>query len=286
MDQPPDLEPARASPRLQRATGRLRLGVRSADGMPRIADLFEAGGVRWRFPHRAPTAPLEAALLNTAGGLAGGDHLDLAVSLLPQAQAVVTSQAAERVYRSLGPPTSIEARLTLAAETSLLFLPQETILYDNARLRRRHTITLDADSSLFLCDALVFGRHAKGERLTHGLLDDRWTLIRNGRLVWTEATRLDGPIDTLLQRPAIAAGARAVASVLAVGPAFARDLDSWRAAVDKCGVRAAACEVRGLIRVRLFAATGGELKAAMIRLLEELATVLGPTVRPPRAWLC
>ena len=286
MDHPPDLDTAAAPPRLQRASGRLRLAVRSVDGASRLADLFETGGVRWRFPYRARGEPCEAVLVNTAGGLAGGDRLHAAVELLPRARALVTSQAAERVYRSPGDPSMIETRLDLAVDAGLVLLPQETILFDGARLRRRHTITMAPGGSLFLCDALVFGRHARGERVVSGLLDDRWSLTYDGRLLWSEATRLEGPIDTLLQRPAVAAGARAVGSILAAGPMFARDLDSWRAAVDKCGVRAAACELRGLIRARLFAATGGELKAALIRLLDALAESLGPTVRPPRAWHC
>lgn len=266
--------------------GVLRLAVGAVDGASRLRDLHEAGGLRLRFPHRMAKAPLEAITVNTAGGLVAGDTITVATEIGDAAEAVVTSQAAERVYRSAGPVALVRTSLRVRGCGRLAWLPQETILYDRASLVRRTEIALDPNASLLLCDMLVFGRHAMGETVREGRLDDRWSLRLAGRLVWHEPFRLEGSIDRLLARPAITAGARAIGSLLACGPAFAGRLDAWRDAVTACGVRAAAGRVRGLLRARLFAATGGELKAAVTRLLATLAPHTGPLARVPRAWAC
>lgn len=264
-------------PPMQRALGRLELTCRSVAGSTRIGHLYETGGQRWRFPRRRDAA-LEAVQLNTGGGLAGGDTLDLKVTAGAGTTLVVSTQAAERVYRSLGPATRIDTSIDVAAGAALAWMPQETLLYDGVHLNRRTDVALAAGASLFICDTLVFGRLASGERLATGLIADRWRIVVAGRLTLIDPLRLEGGIDDLLGRPAIAAGARAVATLTAT--ADISGLDSWRAAVEECGVRAAGGAVRGLLRARLFAATGGELKAALGRVLERLGREV------PRVWRC
>lgn len=262
---------------MQRIDARLCLTVRDHGGTSRLASMHETGGLRWRFLRRQPQAPVSAVQLNTAGGLAGGDRQEVAIEIGPKAEALVTSQAAERVYRTLGPLTEITTTIRVEAGARLVWLPQETLIYNQARLRRRTDVAIAESGSLVVCDMLVFGRHASGERVVGGLIDDRWRFTRDGRLILHDPFHLAGPIDDLLQRPAIADGARAVATVtgICVGP-----LDSWRAAAEECGERAAAGAVRGILRARLLAATGGALKVALARFLSRIGHA------PPRAWQC
>lgn len=262
---------------MQRADARLSLTVRDDDGVSRLASMYETGGLRWRFPRRQPKAPVEAVQLNTAGGLAGGDRQTVAIEIEPNARALVTTQAAERVYRTLDPATTITTTIRVEAGARLVWLPQETLIYDRARLERRTDLHVAAGGSLLVTDMLVFGRHASGERVASGLLDDRWRFTHEDRLILSDPFRLTGPIDDLLQRPAITDGARAIATVtgIRVGP-----LDSWRSAAEECGERAAAGAVRGILRTRLLAATGGALKVALARFLSRIGYA------PPRAWRC
>src|SRR5450432_923142 len=123
-----------------RAIGRVALDAKWAAGATRRGRVHEQGAWRVRCP--GPPAPeLEAMIINTAGGMAGGDELALEVAVGPGARLVVTGAAAEKVYRALDSETTIKAKLDVAAGGELAWLPQETILFDRARLRR----TIDVD---------------------------------------------------------------------------------------------------------------------------------------------
>jgi urease accessory protein len=233
-----------------------------------VASVSESGGYRVRFPHSAADA--EAVLINTGGGMAGGDRLVLSVIAGARSRAVATTQAAERIYRSLGPCSEVEVDLRVAAGASLAWLPQETLLYSGARLRRRLEIDLAAKARLLLAECLVFGRAAMGETMEAGLLDDRWRLRRSGRLAFAEAVRIDGPIGALLERPAVAAGGRAVATLLyAAGDAEAR-LAEARAALGSAACGAAVSAWNGLLVARFIAVAAEALRADVARLAERL----------------
>src|SRR5262245_38855153 len=128
----------------------------------------------------------------------------------------VTTAAAEKVYRSLGPDADIAVKLSAAAKSKLCWLPQETILFDRARLVRRIDIDLDETSSFLMAEALIFGRSAMGERVEDGAFTDCWRVRRGGRLLFAETVRLDGAIARRLAEPAVAGGGAAIATVLAV----------------------------------------------------------------------
>jgi urease accessory protein len=198
-----------------RARGAVAFDVHQVDGVTRRRHLHESGSLRVRFP--SPEAEgLSAVFVNTAGGVAGGDRFDIDIAAGEGARLVVTTAAAEKIYRAEGPAARLNIALKAEARSHLAWLPQETILFDRARVLRRIDIDLAENASLLLCEIVVFGRAAMGERMLHGEFVDRWRLRRGGRLVFAENIRLDGDIGEKLARPAIAKGGVAIGTALIV----------------------------------------------------------------------
>jgi len=198
-----------------RATGRIGITV-GADGIrTRRLAVHESGSLRVRFPN-APQDMLEAVLINTAGGMTGGDKFSIKISLSDGARMLAGTAAAEKIYRSTGPDATVALTIDAAAGSRCLWLPQETILFDRARLSRRIDVNLAEDATLVVAEAVVFGRSAMGEAVHEGRLIDRWRVRRGERLLLAESVRLDGAIEGKLKQSAVTAGAVAVATVLAV----------------------------------------------------------------------
>lgn len=198
-----------------RARGAVRFGVYLQDGVTRRGDLHESGSLRVRFPSPEDEG-LSAVFVNTAGGVAGGDRFDIEIAAHEGARLTLTMAAAEKVYRAIGKPAELNISLKVAAGAHLAWLPQETILFDRARIARRIDIDLAETASLLLCEIVVFGRAAMGETLRHGAFIDRWRVRRGGKLVFAENVRLEGDIGEKLSRPAVASGAAAIGTALIV----------------------------------------------------------------------
>ena len=159
---------------------------------------------------------LSGVFVNTAGGIAGGDRFDIDIAAGEGARLTLTTAAAEKVYRAPGAAAQLNIALKAESGAHLAWLPQETILFDRARIVRRIDIDLAEDASLLLCEIVVFGRAAMGEKMLHGEFVDRWRLRRGGRLVFAETVRLDGDIGEKLARPAVANGGVAIGTALIV----------------------------------------------------------------------
>ena len=123
--------------------------------------LFETGGLRWRFPRSS--SPCEVAIVNTGGGVAGGDSYRLSLTLSEGAEVEATTPSAERIYRSEGMPARIAMRLALAPRARLFWLPQETLMFEGARLERKLEADMAGEAALVIAESLVFGRLAMGE---------------------------------------------------------------------------------------------------------------------------
>ncbi|HEY0328762.1 MAG TPA: urease accessory protein UreD [Rhodopseudomonas sp.] len=198
-----------------RARGAVAFDVRREGGVTRRGRVQESGSLRVRFP--SPEAEgLSAVLINTAGGIAGGDRFDTAIAVGEGARLTLTTAAAEKVYRAADAPAQLSVALKAEADAQLSWLPQETILFDRARLARSIDIDLADSATLLLCEIVVFGRAAMGEKMLSGAFVDRWRLSRGGRLVFAETVRLEGDIGASLARPAVAGGAAAIGTVLIV----------------------------------------------------------------------
>jgi len=251
-----------------RAVGRIALTAEYGRGITQRKRLHEAGGLRMHFPG-ARARELLAMLINTAGGIAGGDRFDLDIAAGDQARLAVSTTAAEKVYRSLGPKARIGIRLSAGAAASLAWLPQETILFDGARLERTIDIELAADARLVFAEAVVFGRTGMGEAVKHGLLFDRWRVRRCGALVFAESVRLDGAIAARLGEAAVANGGAAIATVLII-PGGAETLATLRALEPKFRGEVGISAWNGLAVARLCAAHGAALRHDLIALLATL----------------
>lgn len=255
----------------QRARGRLDLAFR-ADGRTRLHRFYQEGCLKARLP-RGPG--VEAVALNISGGIAGGDALDTALELAPNAEVTFTTQAAERIYRALEAPSRIRTRLTAGQGAILHYLPQETILFDGFGLDRALDIDLAPGAAFLGIESLIFGRLTMGEILRSGSLRDRISLRRDGALLWQDSTRLDGDIAAQLDRPGIAAGARAMASIFATG--MAERLDDLRAALT--GAHAGASLTGEVLLARILAPDAATLRRIVAKTLAVLRP--GPL---PRVW--
>jgi urease accessory protein len=272
------LDPGAAVFAANRAAGRLALEVKRSAGATRRGRVCEEGPLRVRCPG-PPGSELEAVIVNTSGGMAGGDRFEIDLTVGPAARLLVTSAAAEKVYRALDDDTTVTATLRVEAGGELAWLPQETILFDRARLRRSIEVELAADARLILAEALVFGRSGMGEIVAQGSLFDRRRVCREGKLVHAETVRLEGGVAASLGQAAVANGAVAVASILAV-PGDEAMIARVRTAMRCCRGEVGASTWNGLAAIRLVAADGASLR-------HDLAAVLTALRKAPlpRLWL-
>lgn len=269
---------------LQRASGRLELAVELRHGRNRLSGHSEEGCAKARFPKVRDGEPFEAVLINTAGGLASGDRIDQGLLVGPGASLLATGQAAEKVYRSTGADAVLRTRVEVGDGATFLWLPQETILFDGARLDRTLEVDLAADARLLMVESLILGRSARGEKVHEGRLVDRRTIRVDGVPVWFEPLRLEGPIARLADRPALLAGARAAASLVAVGEGIAALLEPLRARLAAAPARAAAGLRPPLLVARILAADGLALRRTLTEALAVLLPALGGRPEAPTLW--
>jgi urease accessory protein len=261
-----------------RSVGRVAFTVAADAGRSRRGRVHEAGALRVRFPN-GDGQTLEAVTVNTAGGMTGGDRFDIDVKVGAGAKLTLTTAAAEKIYRSLGPDTEIRVKLDVGQGGTLAWLPQETIVFDQVRLRRSIDVNLKHGAQLLLAEAVLFGRAAMGETVTQGRFIDRWRVRVGGALVFAETMRLDGPIAQSLAQPAVTSGGVAIASVLKI-PGTDKDVAAVNAMSDNLAGEIGISAWNGLAVVRLVAPHGAALRHDLI----EVLTALSP-VPVPRLWL-
>lgn len=240
------------------------VGFALKDGATRLKDLYQQDPVRVLFPTPARGEIPTAVFVTTSGGLVGGDVLGLGAGVQANAAALVTAQAAEKIYRSKGGLCRIDLRLRVEPGGWLEWLPQETILFEGARMKRRTVASVASGGRLLAGEFIVLGRQAMGETVTHGLVRDDWQVRRDGRLVWADALCLDGDISALTEHPAGLGGAIAIATAVFVAddaPDYldaARDLLSGSSGRVRCGATA----VNGILVVRVMGADPFEIREA------------------------
>jgi urease accessory protein len=157
-------------------------------------------------------SPVHLLMLHPPGGIAGGDSLQARFDVQEGANALITTPGAGKWYRSLDEqtqadsktdPASQEISLTVGANASLEWLPQEVIVHDGAIARSEVSIRLDATAAMMGCEILVLGRKDYGETYQSGEFRQALHLYRADRLIWSDKsfirTDLMG-LDSALKR--------------------------------------------------------------------------------------
>jgi urease accessory protein len=257
-------------------------------GRTRLAHLHQQAPLRALFPLCTGMDLPVAVTTSTSGGFAGGDRMTLSLRVGAAAAAIGTAQAAEKFYRSTGADTEVAIRLEAEAGSWLEWLPQESILFNGARLKRRVEIALTADAEILAGDLLVFGRRARGERIAYGLIHDQWRIRIDNRLAWADSFFGEGEdLAGALRHPAALADAGASALLVHAGPKAATRLELVRdlLAATNAPVKCAATCVNGILLVRLLAEDSIDIRPSFARVwtaLRAAARNLSPTL--PTFW--
>jgi urease accessory protein len=261
-----------------RARGAVTFDVRSVDGVTRRGALHESGSLRVRFPSPEGEG-LSAVFVNTAGGVAGGDRFDIDITAGEGTRLTLTTAAAEKVYRATGSAAELNIALKVADGAHLSWLPQETILFDRAKMSRHIDVDLAEGASLLLCEIAVFGRAAMGERMEQGAFVDRWRVRRGGKLVLAETVRLGGDVGAKLSQAAVANGGVAIGTALIV-PGDEALVERVRQIASSFGGEAAISAWNGFAMARFCAQDAARLRADMMAVLGRVSP--NPL---PRLWL-
>jgi len=266
--------------------GTAEVGFARRGASTRLKHLYQTDPLRVLFPHSAAEELPTAVIASTAGGLVGGDRLDIRISVGAEAQALATLQAAEKCYRSSGPTSLITVELNAEENSWLEWLPQETILFENARLRRLTKVTLQPGARLLAGEMLVLGRLAGGEKFSRGLLRDAWQVRRNGRLCWADGLHLEREIEPLLTSPAGFNGCRCCGTAIYAADDAGDFLDVARELLPaEAGLRVGATFVGGLLLIRWLGREPLQLRNHFGRFWADFRNqVAGLPAQLPRLW--
>lgn len=274
----------------QRVDGEARIAFRRGpDGRSVLADLYQRAPCRVLFPATEAGEPVQSVLLTTSGGLTGGDRTRVEITVGPDAQATVTTQAAEKIYRAL--PTDGEAIVQVAVRVGEgawgEWLAQETIVFEGSRLRRQFTADVATGGRLLAVESLVFGRTAMGEHFDTGLLHDAWRIRRGGKLIWADALHLEGDVRQSRSSPFGFGTSVACATVIYVGPDAPQQLIEARRLLADCGLPSGATALDGIMLARIMADDAVGLRATVMGLLSGIRQAAASLpAQLPRVWHC
>ncbi|RWX78885.1 urease accessory protein UreD [Neorhizobium lilium] len=268
----------------QRARGAGRLVTKAFGGRTRLAEFFQEGCAKIRLPETY-SPEMEAILINTSGGLTGGDVIEWSVAAAASTSLCVTTQANEKIYKAAAGTASVSTHITVGDNASVHWLPQETILFDRSSLTRRLDVDLAADSEFLAVEAVLLGRKAMGEAVHNGFFRDRWRIRRNGQLIHAEEMRFEGEIAQLSQAAAVLSGQVAFATLFYTGPSAETLLPRLRACIETMsdGVTVwtgGASQWNGKLIARLMAPTGYDLR----KILTPAISVLRKGAPVPKVW--
>lgn len=272
---------------LERAVGAARVVLAGDESGTRIIDIDQKFPVALAFPNIDDRRSKEAVIINCSGGIAGGDRLEIELVAQHGASVAATTQAAEKVYRALDRPAQITTRLIVHEGARLAWLPQETILFDKARIKRQTEVDLCAGAEIIVLEWLMFGRAESGEQVRGGYVLDGWRVRLDGRLVWADALLVSDEVFAHLHREALLSKWRAVGTLIYFGPSLARRLEALREIATSLDCRCAATIVGAIIIVRVAAIASADLKRGLRSLLDQFSRELGSgPFGVPKMWSC
>lgn len=251
---------------MPRTVGKLSLSSKEVGARSGLDQFRTQGAMKALF---ARSNDVQAILINTSGGLTGGDTLDLNLTAGENSQLTATTQAAERAYRAQSGMARVTTHLTVNDNAQLNWLPQELILFEGSALHRTLKADLTENARLLMVEPVVFGRTAMGETLTDIQFHDRIDIRRNGTPIYKDGLDLTGDMTQHLARCAIGQGAGAMASLVYIAP----DAESHLKPIQSQLPPTAGASLRepDMLVLRMIAADSFELRRSLLPILDRLS---------------
>lgn len=284
----PDFPSTVAVPAAWQAELRLRFAARA--GRTVLAERRHRGPLLVQKPLYPEGGICHVIVLHPPAGVAGGDALEIDVTVESGAHAVLATPGATKWYKSLGREASQRVRLAVAEGARLDWLPQENIVFDNARARIATELTVAPGGSAIGWDAVVLGRQASGEQWTSGALWLDTQVSGPGGALWIEAAHVDAASPL---RGAMAGmdGLHVLGTLWAVGEGATQALaESLAQALPydadlRAGVTCLAAKGQSMLLLRVLGRRMETVRQVMTdswRALRE--PMLGEPARPLRLW--
>ncbi|GAB4258088.1 MAG: urease accessory protein UreD [Methylomicrobium sp.] len=130
-------------------------------------------------------------LLHPPGGVVAGDCLTIQTQADSGSHALVTTPAAGKFYRSEGGRAHQSICLNIANGGVIEWLPQETIVYEGARLTSKTRLAIQTGARFIAWEMMVLGRPASNEAFNSGEVLSEWHITRDDEPIYLERLRLD-----------------------------------------------------------------------------------------------
>ena len=195
----------------------LTLGFRHQDGATRLTRREHRGPLRVQkalYPEGSQCC--HAVIIHPPGGVVGGDELQIRVRVGENANALISTPGAAKWYRSNGKVSRQLLEIAVSKRASAEWLPQETILFNDADVTLHSHIHLESGARYLGCDILCFGRTASGERFTNGRVRQRMFIHVDDTPVFIEQGTLTGSSAMMNSTPGLS-GHTVCASLVGVG---------------------------------------------------------------------
>jgi urease accessory protein len=262
--------------------GQLSLDFERSAGKTVIARRRHVGPLLIQRPFYEPDGTCQVYLIHPPGGVVGGDALTLELEARAGSHALITTPGATKLYRSPRQASHLRQNMRSFGGATLEWLPQETIVFSGVSAAVTTRVQLDESSQFIGWDITCLGHDNRGLGLGH--LTQHWQLERDGRLLWTERTELEGNGE-LLEAPWGLAGRTVFGTLVATGASSAL-VDEVREACP--GSDTDWLSVTRLGEVLLCRYLGYSAEAAKRCFCDAWAVlrprVLGREARPPRVW--
>lgn len=273
---------------LQRATGKAKVSFQTRDGKTVLDDLYQEGSGKIRMARPEPGRLTEAVLINTSGGLTDGDTFTTHAGWGENTTAIVTTQAAERLYKTREGHATISSNLSVAKNACALWLPQETIMFDHGAYERKTLIDMASSATLLAVETTMFGRAARGEEVNNGWLRETWQVRIDDRLAFADTLALEGDISKQLERRAIANGAKSISTIIFAGQDLGPLRDRVNTLISENNGMGGASNLGPLLIARLFAKDYQPLRKLIMIILDDLLKIAtqtnGSSSLLPRVW--
>ena len=271
-------------------------GVAAAGWRAEIALGYERQGARSVLARRRHDGPLvvqkplypegeavcHTILVHPPGGIAGGDELEISAGASAGAHALLTTPGAGKWYRSTGAWASQRVAFDIETDAALEWLPQQTILFDDAMANMELCVDLGAGARYIGWEILCFGRTGSGERFSRGRCRVSTEIRRQGRRLWRERGEIRG--GSALMDSAVGLNGRTVCATMhAAAPGIgANTLMLARQAIDET---IAVTLLPGILIARALGDSSEMLRERFAQLWSVLRlAVMGRESHLPRIW--